>query len=51
MWPGDALAVIATSDVDAAIRTGDDLGFYVQPLEVTPIEDAARPIAGRGSTR
>ena len=46
MWPGDALAVITTSDADVAVRVGDDLGFYVVPDEIVPIEDAARtPVA------
>ena len=42
MWPGDALALIATSDVDLAVRVGSDLGFYVTPDEVDGIIEAGR---------
>ena len=48
MWPGDALAVIATTDADVAVHVGDDLGFYVVPEEVGAIEDAARPVVAEG---
>jgi beta-lactam-binding protein with PASTA domain len=48
MWPGDALAVLTTSDADVAVRVGDDLGFYIQPQEVVPIEDGTRPLVAEG---
>ena len=48
MWPGDALAVMILSDADVAVRVGDDLGFYVVPEEIVPIEDAARPVVAEG---
>ena len=48
MWPGDALAVIATTDADVAVHVGDDLGFYIVPQEVGPIEDSARPVVAEG---
>ena len=51
MWPGDALAVIATTDADVAVHVGDDLGFYIVPQEVGPIEDCGAPGGRRGPVR
>ncbi|MET0772719.1 MAG: PASTA domain-containing protein [Candidatus Limnocylindrales bacterium] len=42
MWPVDALAVIATSNADVAVRVGDDLGFYITPDEVDGVVVAAQ---------
>jgi len=49
MWPGDALAVLTTSDAQVAVRVGTDLGFYVTPDEVDGVvADAQQPaIEGR----
>ncbi|MFN8520793.1 MAG: PASTA domain-containing protein [Chloroflexota bacterium] len=49
LWPGDALAVLTTSDSQVAVKVGTDLGFYVTPDEVDGVvADAQQPtIEGR----
>src|SRR5690606_5488737 len=45
MWPGDALAVITTSDGQVAVQVGSDLGFYVTPDEVDGVVvEAEQPV-------